>query len=376
VEWIDDNPLAGLQVMVDHSHGESDIVYGSTGLTTSLTNAGATVQLNYAPITLARLLEFDVVLIPGSFLISTWTPDEVEAARDYVRSLGGILVEASSANGVQRANAISAALGAGIIAGSQSGAGQVFTSNIQPAPITRGIDLLHLEYGFGVTSLAPPGQELVRYDSLASRRHAAVAELGGRLMVSGDEFHSDLYIGGSSDNLAFGMQAFAWLGRTPSVKIDNTGGSLAVGTPDTISVTLDATHLVAGSYPARVVIKSNDPLSQSVSVPVSATVTGTPVATRLPLPRRTVLLQNVPNPFNPTTTIRFELSQPADVRLEIYSVRGERIRTLVSGARPAGSHAVVWDGRDRRGAAVASGVYFYRLEAGRFARTRKMVLLK
>jgi hypothetical protein len=88
------------------------------------------------------------------------------------------------------------------------------------------------------------------------------------------------------------------------------------------------------------------------------------------------LEQNIPNPFNPTTTIRFELEARERVTLAVYSAGGQLIRTLVDDTRGPGVHAVQWDGRNARGAAQASGVYFYRLTAGSFSESKKMVLLK
>jgi hypothetical protein len=86
---------------------------------------------------------------------------------------------------------------------------------------------------------------------------------------------------------------------------------------------------------------------------------------------------NYPNPFNPTTTIRFGVAQQGRVTLRIYDVRGALVRTLVDDVREAGvEHRVRWDGRDDRGRSVASGVYFLRLEAQGFFETRKMVLLR
>ena len=90
------------------------------------------------------------------------------------------------------------------------------------------------------------------------------------------------------------------------------------------------------------------------------------------LPAQFVLRQNYPNPFNSRTTIPYELPQPAPVRLEIFSITGQRIATLISEQRPAGLHQVIWEAEGR----LASGVYFYRLEAGPFARTRRLLLLK
>jgi hypothetical protein len=88
------------------------------------------------------------------------------------------------------------------------------------------------------------------------------------------------------------------------------------------------------------------------------------------------LLQNFPNPFNPATKISFTVGQSSQVKLTIYNLRGERVRTLVDQTLPAGSHAAVWDGTDAADRTVASGVYYYRLQVGDFQSVKKMVLLK
>ncbi|MFH1866170.1 MAG: FlgD immunoglobulin-like domain containing protein, partial [Candidatus Eisenbacteria bacterium] len=89
-----------------------------------------------------------------------------------------------------------------------------------------------------------------------------------------------------------------------------------------------------------------------------------------------VLDQNHPNPFNPSTTIHFRLLADEVVRLEVYGIRGQRVRTLVSGRRGAGLHSVVWDGTDDAGTRVASGIYFYQLTVGSERLGRKMSILK
>jgi hypothetical protein len=89
------------------------------------------------------------------------------------------------------------------------------------------------------------------------------------------------------------------------------------------------------------------------------------------------LHQNTPNPFNPSTTIRFEVPSGAGyVRLRVFDVSGRLVRTLAAGFYGQGSQSVDWDGRDTSGAQVSTGVYFYRLDAGAFSQTRKMVFLK
>jgi hypothetical protein len=83
-----------------------------------------------------------------------------------------------------------------------------------------------------------------------------------------------------------------------------------------------------------------------------------------------------PNPFNPSTTIAFELPAGQDVRLAIYGLDGRRVRSLLQTALPAGRHATRWDGRDDRGRTVASGMYLYRLEAGPWSASGKLELVK
>jgi hypothetical protein len=95
-----------------------------------------------------------------------------------------------------------------------------------------------------------------------------------------------------------------------------------------------------------------------------------------PIGNPTALHPNVPNPFNPSTTIRYDISQSTDVMLQIFDVRGSLIRTLVNGHQVAGRNSIVWDGRDNRGVRVHSGVYFLRLRTPQFQQSRKIVLIE
>ena len=106
----------------------------------------------------------------------------------------------------------------------------------------------------------------------------------------------------------------------------------------------------------------------------------------LPVPKETALLANYPNPFNPETWLPFRLASPepntlTDVTLSIYAADGKLVRTLALGQLPAGtyqsrSRAAYWDGQNAQGEPVASGIYFYTLQAGDFSATRKMVIRK
>ena len=87
-------------------------------------------------------------------------------------------------------------------------------------------------------------------------------------------------------------------------------------------------------------------------------------------------MQNSPNPFNPSTSIKFFIPDNSNMSLKIYDMLGREVRTLINGRTPAGYHIVYWNGRDRYGSQAASGIYLYRLTAGDFMETKKMILLK
>lgn len=88
------------------------------------------------------------------------------------------------------------------------------------------------------------------------------------------------------------------------------------------------------------------------------------------------LSQNYPNPFNPTTTIEVGLPVRSDLSLKIYDVLGREVRSFEYAQVPAGLHQIVWDGKNRHGALVASGVYLYQLRAGSVVMSKRMMLVR
>jgi hypothetical protein len=94
------------------------------------------------------------------------------------------------------------------------------------------------------------------------------------------------------------------------------------------------------------------------------------------LPTQFALEQNYPNPFNPATEIRYTLAEAAPTRMEIYNLAGRKVRTLVSGYQSAGDHNITFDGKDDNGAALVTGVYFYKLSSGNLVTQKKMLLMK
>jgi len=97
------------------------------------------------------------------------------------------------------------------------------------------------------------------------------------------------------------------------------------------------------------------------------------------LPKTFSVSQNYPNPFNPSTTIQYDIPQgesPTPVDINIYDLRGRLVRKLVDEDKTPGRYQVHWDGRNDRGQKVSSGVYLYRIEAGDFISTRKMIMVR
>jgi len=91
---------------------------------------------------------------------------------------------------------------------------------------------------------------------------------------------------------------------------------------------------------------------------------------------RSELIGNYPNPFNPSTTISYNLVQDADVTISIYNLKGQLIKTLVNQHQTAGLQEVIWSGKDSNGRSAGSGIYFTKLKSGVIEQTKKMILLK
>lgn len=120
-----------------------------------------------------------------------------------------------------------------------------------------------------------------------------------------------------------------------------------------------------------------EPLDTTTMKKLGFTAVPTSVAEQTRLtPTGFVLEQNYPNPFNPSTTIVYRLGRASDVTITVLDLLGRKLRTLARKQQPAGKYSVHWDGKDDRGRAVASGVYFCRMKAGRVTQTKKMILIR
>ena len=144
----------------------------------------------------------------------------------------------------------------------------------------------------------------------------------------------------------------------------------------------DAEVNEGGIYEYRVVASySQGESTSSNTVMVEIEVSTSENHDILPL-SQTALIGNYPNPFNPVTTIKFGIknTEPGidthPVKIDIFNIKGQKVRELVNGAYPAGEHSVVWNGRDDSGVGVSSGYYFYKMVSGDFMGMGKMLLLK
>jgi len=163
----------------------------------------------------------------------------------------------------------------------------------------------------------------------------------------------------------------------PWLVVAPAGGNLSGGTSGNLTVTCNAADLAPGLYTGSILVSSNDQDTPQVTVPVTLIVATTTGVHDGGLPTRFALGGAYPNPFNPSTTIRFAVpAVGGDVRLSVFDMRGRLVRTLLHGHSDGGLHTAVWNGEDRNGRRVASGTYFYRLDAPGFTSTRKLVMVK
>ena len=162
-----------------------------------------------------------------------------------------------------------------------------------------------------------------------------------------------------------------------TVNTYNTSGVLLGGNTTQVTtvsfVTTNFTTLVTAT-------KVTSPLGNSYNGTASGDFVAMPTAVHERndglRPDQFDLSQNYPNPFNPTTEIRFSTPQAAHVSLAVYNVVGQKVKEILDGDMPAGSYAVDWDGTNSDGEPVASGIYFYRMNADKFSETKEMLLLK
>jgi hypothetical protein len=151
---------------------------------------------------------------------------------------------------------------------------------------------------------------------------------------------------------------------------------LGVTTDDVLTYTdltwADVTHGASYKYVVYAIFDTSDPSHPGYSNTV--TKGASEVVEALPLV--TTLKGNYPNPFNPTTTIAFDKAEAGNVKIDIYNVKGQKVKSLTNEHFEAGKHRVMWNGTDNNGNNVGSGIYFYKMTSGEYSLTKKMIMMK
>jgi len=240
----------------------------------------------------------------------------------------------------------------------------------------------HFDLDYDITQ-APPESAQIQLSPTAIIQTASIGETVSDTAI--------IYnIGGGSLNYSisdkerFGEDPadLPWLTEDPSSGTVDPGDSIIV------TVTFITDDLTPdSSYDALIVVESNDIVTPVEEIIVRLTTQGilgigdgNETASSASLPRAFAMAQNYPNPFNPSTSIAYDIpaghEDGVKVHLEVFNVRGQKVATLVDGVKMPGSYVVQWNGKDDTGRTTGSGIYIYRLKAGDFSSTKKMVILK
>ena len=123
-------------------------------------------------------------------------------------------------------------------------------------------------------------------------------------------------------------------------------------------------------------LKNDTPIGYDTSDEAFTIKPATGAGVEDPLPTVFALKQNWPNPFMGTTMLHFDIPKDVDVKLEVFDVQGRLVKALINQPLPAGRYDIGWDGNDHQGHRVASGVYFYRIQAGQWNETKRMVIVR
>jgi hypothetical protein len=142
-----------------------------------------------------------------------------------------------------------------------------------------------------------------------------------------------------------------------------------------ILLTFDPDGLETGQYYTEIVIYHNDPNQDELIIPITMNLNYTNAESDLILAANK-LIGNYPNPFNPTTTISYQLLEESEVELTIYNIKGQKVNQLVNNQLSAGQHSVVWNGKDDADRSVSSGIYFYKMKTDNHEETKRMILMK
>jgi hypothetical protein len=169
---------------------------------------------------------------------------------------------------------------------------------------------------------------------------------------------------------------FAASESSPWLSISPANGTVPVGSYASLAFTFDGASAPEGLSTTNVTVTSNDATNGTATITAQLNREGDLTAVDGDTPAAFGLVGAMPNPFNPMTTLRFVLAEPARATLAIYDVQGRLVRTLVDSSLPAGQGEARWNGQDNQGQGVASGTYFARLNAGTQTSVKTLTLVR
>ena len=157
------------------------------------------------------------------------------------------------------------------------------------------------------------------------------------------------------------------------------GGESGTLSPDdsrSLLFSVDGSDLEIGAYSGTINLYPNHNPHIIHRATVNLDITEDLSITRNIIPDEYLLHQNYPNPFNPITNIQYDLPGAIDVKIDIYDIRGRRVKSLLNQSQEPGFKSIQWNASNDLGEKVSSGMYFYRIETTDFKKTKKMILLK
>jgi hypothetical protein len=195
----------------------------------------------------------------------------------------------------------------------------------------------------------------------------------------GDHFASDIQVGWQIGGDGYGAEPHLVSGELNYdfyitwISLNTSFGTLAAGGSEEITIYYDTHGMEIGDYGCVINILSDSWFAEEVETNLTVVAVGEGDDTITPA---TLITGICPKPFNPSTEIRFELAKNAFTELNVYNVRGQKVRTLLKEDIAAGEHKIIWDGRNNQNLNVGSGIYYLQLKSADTCLTRKMILMK
>jgi hypothetical protein len=316
-----------------------------------------------------------IVLFDGPTYETPMNESGQTALVDFVKSGGGLVFTEWIVNDAQRHTTMADLIMLTRTSGSN---GTEMYSVIKSHPVVEGIaETFSVTTGTNV-GMATSGTVLVTGsvagDAVVVKEH----ELG-RIVEFASAGNWDGYDPFAEANMQkLLVNAVSWAGAG-WLSTDPDSGFIQAGNSQEMNVFVNSKKLEYGNYSGQITIQSNDPLNPVIQVPVNLQVDS--LATDIEildqnLPLSFELFQNFPNPFNPETSIQYQISSNQHVSIILFDLLGKRVTTLVDKFQNAGRYNVVWNGKDMNGNNAASGVYIYKMTAGPYENNKKLVLLK